>query len=126
MLSKVGRKTFLQGGTALASISLIAIAIGFGVKPHIANFGNFLIIIGLIIFMGNFGLTLGPLVWLYIAEIVEPQIIPFSTLSNWASASVVIITFPILSKAFGTPIPLFVFFAIWSAVSLVIGKKWLI
>ena len=42
------------------------------------------------------------------------------------AASVVVITFPILNKAFGSPIPLFIFFAAWSYVSLLVNKKWLI
>lgn len=64
--------------------------------------------------------------WLYIAETVEPEIIPFSTLANWAAASIVIIAFPILSHAFGTSVPLFLFFAVWSIVSLFVNKKLLI
>ena len=76
--------------------------------------------------MGNFGVSLGPVVWLYIPEIVEPEIIPFSTLANWTAASVVVITFPILSKAFGTPVPLFIFFAVWSYTSVWVNRRWLV
>ncbi len=44
-----------------------------------------------------FGLTLGPIVWLYIPEIVEPKIIPFSTMTNLAGAALCIIVFPLIS-----------------------------
>ena len=47
-------------------------------------------------------------------------------MSNWATASIVIITFPILSVAFGTPVPLFFFFAVWSAVSLFVNNRLLL
>ena len=47
--------------------------------------------------MAVFGLSLGPVVWLYIPEIVQPRIVPFSTATNWIIASIVIILFPILT-----------------------------
>lgn len=56
----------------MSSISIAMVATGFLVKPLQNTAGNGLIIAGLIIFMANFGLSLGPVVWLYIAEIVEP------------------------------------------------------
>jgi len=71
------------------------IAIGFFIKDS-SSAGNGLIIAGLLIFMANFGVSLGPVVWLYIPEIVEPKIIPFSTMANWASCTFIIILFPIL------------------------------
>lgn len=61
----------MQLGTLIAGFSLLIIAIGFILQAHqITTFGNALIILGLIIFMGDFGFSLGPIVWLYIAEIV--------------------------------------------------------
>lgn len=72
LLAKLGRKIILQTGTLMSSISIAMVATGFLVKPLQNTAGNGLIIAGLIIFMANFGLSLGPVVWLYIAEIVEP------------------------------------------------------
>lgn len=126
LLAKLGRKIILQAGTLMAAVTTSMVAIGFLVQSDNLSASNGLIISGLVIYMANFGLSLGPVVWLYIAEIVEPEIVPFSTLANWTAASVVIITFPILSKAFGTPVPLFFFFSVWSAVSLLANYKLLI
>lgn len=70
LLARLGRKIILQAGTFMASISLLMVAIGFLVQPDSTNASNGLIITGLVIFMANFGLSLGPVVWLYIAEIV--------------------------------------------------------
>ena len=97
LLAKFGRKTILQIGTLVAGLSLVLIAVGFLNQSFPDEVKNSLIIIGLVIFMANFGLSLGPIVWLYIPEIVEPEIIPFSTLSNWASAALIMIFFPIMS-----------------------------
>ena len=55
----------------MAILSLILICFGFLVDS-LTEITQGLIIAGLVIFMANFGLSLGPIVWLYIPEIVEP------------------------------------------------------
>lgn len=67
ILAKFGRKIILQFGTLTSVISLLMVAIGFLIKSSATSAGNILIIVGLVIFMANFGLSLGPVVWLYIA-----------------------------------------------------------
>ena len=59
--------------------------------------------------MAVFGLSLGPVVWLYIPEIVQPKIVSYSTAANWITASLVIILFPVLPSG-----PLFIFFTVWT------------
>ena len=54
----------------MAAITTSMVAIGFLVKTDNLSASNGLVIAGLVIYMANFGLTLGPVVWLYIAEIV--------------------------------------------------------
>jgi len=46
--------------------------------------------------MANFGLTLGPIVWMYIPEIVQASFLPYSTMMNWAGSAVCILLFPII------------------------------
>lgn len=64
----MGRKTILQAGTGVATLSLIMIGIGFFLKDPEGTglLYKILIIGGLVVFMANFGLSLGPIVWLYI------------------------------------------------------------
>ena len=126
LLTKFGRKTLLQFGTVCAAFCLLIIALGFFIQDSTQNAANALIVFGLVVFMANFGFSLGPLVWLYIPEIVEPKIVPFSTLANWASASTIIILFPILVKALGTPAPLFLFFFIWTLLSFFFNWKYMV
>lgn len=70
LLTRLGRKTILQGGTLVAVISLLLIGIGFFVRDSAESAGNVMVIGGLVIFMADFGLSLGPVVWLYIPEIL--------------------------------------------------------
>jgi hypothetical protein len=91
----------LQFGTAVGAISNGIIGIGFLIKGDGdgMDFGKGLILFGLVVFMANFGISLGPIVWLYIPEIVQPNIIPFSTGANWGAASLIMLLFPIITKA---------------------------
>lgn len=78
LLTRLGRKQILQGGTFIAVISLLLMGVGFFVRggsDHpvegtATTIGNIMIIGGLIIFMADFGLSLGPVVWLYIPEVL--------------------------------------------------------
>lgn len=103
LLTRLGRKIILQAGTLIAAICLLLIGIGFIVKgsDDITPAVSVLVLGGLVIYMANFGLSLGPVVWLYIPEILEPDLIPFSTGANWAVASLITILFPILKTKFG-------------------------
>ena len=95
------------------TICLLVISIGFFLKNTQGESATVLIVISLIIYMLDFGFSLAPVVWLYIPEIVEPKVVPFSTLANWTSAALVVILFPILESAFGSPAPLFLFLTVW-------------
>ena len=73
LLIKFGRKTILQLGTLGASIGNVLIFIGFllnGQGDDASTTGQPFILIGLFLYMGVFGISLGPIVWLYIPEIV--------------------------------------------------------
>jgi hypothetical protein len=87
--------------------------------------GSVFVLLGLFLYMAVFGVSLGPVVWLYIPEIVQPKVIPFSTASNWISCSLVIILFPILSEKVlgGHPTALFGFFGAWCLVSFIVDMK---
>lgn len=52
--------------------------------------------LGLVAYQTLFGVTLGPVVWLYIPEIVQPNYIGASVMFNWAGATFVIGFFPVI------------------------------
>lgn len=66
LLKKYGRKLILQYGTVGAIITNFIIGIGFFLMGSSPKLSVALILIGLFCYMANFGLSLGPIVWLYI------------------------------------------------------------
>jgi len=121
VLTKFGRKIILQIGSLSIGISCLFIMIGFFIQDSAPDASQGLILFGLFMFMGFFGFSLGPIVWLYIPEIVQPRIVPYSTASNWICAALVIILFPIITDNVlgGNPGVLFAIFTVWCFVSFV-------
>jgi hypothetical protein len=83
-------------GCVGAAVSTGIISIGYFIKDDNSDLGSGFILTGLVIFMANFGISLGPVVWLYIPEVVQPGVVPYSTGINWAGAATVMIFFPII------------------------------
>ena len=66
LLTKYGRKTILQFGTAGSAISNVIIAIGFWIDESHPTLALVLILTALFYYMANFNVSLGPIVWMYI------------------------------------------------------------
>ena len=73
-------------------------------------------------------MTFGPIPWLYIPEIVQPNIVPFATVTNWSFCSLIIGLFPVIrahSENKGCP-GLFLFFAICTLIYFFITYKFMV
>ena len=129
VLSLKGRKFLLQLGTIISLVVLVGLGIAylpsFYVNGKLSNPQQIIIVVSLFLFMLSFGFTLGPVVWLYIPQIVQPNIVPFSTLANWSGASLTIILFPIIGDQIGNYY-LFFFLAVWCLLSILVNSKFLV
>lgn len=99
LLTKYGRKTILQVGTLGAAVANVVIAFGYFISDSHPSLSVGLILLALFYYMANFGLSLGPIVWMYIPEIVDPDFLPFSTMVNWGGSAATILLFPIIKAA---------------------------
>lgn len=72
----------------------------------------------IMLFMISYGVTIGPVVWLYVPEIIPARLVPFATAMNWIGCSICVIATPFINNAVGSPYPVFLFFG---AISLVFG-----
>lgn len=130
LLASLGRKTILVYGSLFQGLSCLLITIGFQLKLGVGldQMGETLIIIGLFTFIGVFGLSLGPLVWIYIEDIVQPSFVPFTTGLNWGLSALVVILFPMLINKVlgGQPQLLFLFFCAWCLVGWLVNVRVLV
>lgn len=70
-----------------------------------------IIFVLLIIYNVVYGATLGPIVWLYVPEIIPSKIVPLATMTNWFGASICVIFTPIIIKLNdNNPYPVFFFY----------------
>jgi len=92
-MTKVGRKTLLITGNIVCMICLLIFPIT-ALPAIIQKLSVFVYTIG-------FGFSLGPIVWLYNAEILPDIGIGIAVLVNWVCAMLVVQTFTLLSGPLG-------------------------
>lgn len=108
LLTRVGRKPLTLFGNLGLGICDIIIGILF-LLPDWAPSGM-LIFVFLIIYMIIYGISLGPVVWLYVPEIIPAKIVPLATMMNWLGCSFSVILTPIVIDQTKTTYPVFFFF----------------
>jgi SP family arabinose:H+ symporter-like MFS transporter len=110
LLKTMGRRTVALLGNGGVGLIDLTIAVLF----LFIDDGNGVIIaatIFLILYMLLFGLTLGPIVWLYVPEIIPASMVPYATMDNWIAATIVYSMTPMVVGAFdGNPSVLFFIF----------------
>ena len=109
-------------------VTNVFIALGFFMINTNGSVGTFFILFGLILYIFNFGMTLGPVVFVIIPEIVNSKFLPYAVMINWVGAALSLLLFPIILEYLPNKSPayLFIFFAGWSLFSYFINKKYLI
>lgn len=109
VLTRVGRKPLtLYGNLALAIVDIL-IGILF-VFDNWAPSGMIVFVL-LMVYMIVYGISLGPVVWLYVPEIIPAKIVPFATMMNWFGCSLCVMFTPIaISANNDNPYPVFFFF----------------
>lgn len=122
IITKLGRKPLILGGNLI--LTVICFIVG-GIFLNILQTGNnSLIIVPLVficIFMLVYGMTVGPIVWLYVPEIIPPRIVPFATFSYWFGVTTCVTITPIVINEAGSPYPLFFFFGALSLLFFVMN-----
>jgi SP family galactose:H+ symporter-like MFS transporter len=98
LLDRVGRRPLLLTGIAGMTASLIVLGCVFrgGAFPG----ANWLAVISVMVYVGAFAISLGPIFWLLISEIFPLRVrgvaMGLATMSNWAFNLLVALTFLIL------------------------------
>lgn len=128
LLHHYGRKHLFVYGSLGIAISLMILYFGLVIQDVNKGLGTFLVLFGLSLFSYIFGMTIAPCTWLYLSEIVDPELMPYAVISNRFTAFVSVLTFPILtSDVFGgDSSPIFLFFATLMLIYFWFTRKYLI
>ena len=117
LIDRIGRKPLLYAGVAGMAIALFALAFAFSQGAGGAL--GAITLVALMVYVGCFAFSLGPITWLIISEIyplrVRGRAMSIATLANWAANFVVSFVFLTMIHVFGSPLT----FAIYGAVCLV-------
>ena len=100
-IDKFGRKPLLIAGSIGMAISLFVLANAF----YRQEFGGYLILAFVLIYIASFAMSLGPVTWVFVAEIypnrIRSEAMSVAVVFLWAAVFLVTFTFPYLLNVFG-------------------------
>ena len=113
LIDKVGRKPLLYFGLVFMSIALLMMMQAFHLNSDLLS-TKLLLLIGMLVYVMAFAVSLGPISWLMIAEIFPTQVrglgASIATFFNWASNGLVAVTFLSLIDVLGKSGTFFIYF----------------
>ena len=123
IIDKIGRKILMLAGTGIMALTLVLLALAF----HSDAKSGLYILILIMIYIGTFGFTLGPVVWVLISEMYPAEIrgraIALTSATLWYATFIVVLVSPYL-LAIG-PVFNFVTFGTLNIVGFVFCLKYL-
>jgi MFS transporter, SP family, galactose:H+ symporter len=106
-VDRIGRKPLLYAGLAGMFVSLSALAYAFA-QPHLSGSLSVIALGSMMLYVGCFAFSLGPIVWLLISEIFPLPArglgMSLSTLANWVGNFLVSQFFLTMIQKLGTPV----------------------
>ena len=94
ILAYFGRRPLLLFGNITLGIVDILLGIIFIFYSWSAS--GYIILVLLLIYIIVFGVSLGPVTWLYVPQIIPAKIVPLATIMNWLGASIATIFTPMV------------------------------
>lgn len=95
-VDKFGRRPLMMIGAALMAVSMIAI----GTAAYLDAIGGYLLVF-VLLYIGSFALSLGPVVWVLLAEIfpnkIRSKALSIAVFAQWAANFAVSQTFPMMN-----------------------------
>ena len=80
----------------------------------------------ILLFMIAYALSIGPVVWPYVPELMPIKYVPFASSMNWIAAAICTIATPYILDAVGSPYPVFFFFGGILLIFLALNMKLLV
>ena len=106
-VDRIGRKPLLYAGLAGMFVALAALAFSFA-HPHLSGALGTIALWSMMVYVGCFAFSLGPIVWLLISEIFPLRVrglgMSLSTLANWVGNFLVSQFFLTMVDRLGSPV----------------------
>ncbi len=106
-VDRVGRKPLLYAGLTGMFAALAALAFSFA-RPHLSGSLGTVALASMMVYVGCFAFSLGPIVWILISEIFPLQVrglgMSLSTLANWVGNFLVSQFFLTMVERLGRPV----------------------
>ncbi|MFT3742468.1 MAG: sugar porter family MFS transporter [Gammaproteobacteria bacterium] len=116
LIDTVGRRILLMVGLAGMAISLLALSLAFHLSATHMGSVKWVALGSMIVYIACFAFSLGPIMWLMIAEIYPLKVrglgSSIATCANWGSNMIVALTFLTLVNALGASGTFLVYFFI--------------
>jgi sugar porter (SP) family MFS transporter len=117
-VDRIGRKPLLYAGCAGMFVALSVLAFAFA-QPRLGGSLAAIALVSLMVYVGSFAYSLGPILWLLISEIFPTQVrglgMSICTLSNWVANLAVSLFFLTMVHSLGAPLT----FATYAALCIV-------
>jgi SP family arabinose:H+ symporter-like MFS transporter len=108
-IDTIGRRPLLIAGTVGMAVSLFVLAAAFYFKI----FDGYLVLCFILLYIGSFAASLGPVTWVFISEIfpnrLRSEAMSVAIVILWAACFVVSLTFPYMLNVLGGGAAFFVF-----------------
>ncbi len=103
LLARHGRKHVLLWGLAILTVCNLMLGLVFISEENVEKdvWRTGWKVLGCIVFFWVFGVSAGPIVWQYVPEIVEGNIVGLATLTNWTSVFVIVLIYPLMEARVG-------------------------
>jgi MFS family permease len=119
LIDHLGRKTCLI--VSISGMGIASILLAFGIRESI----SILSAIAVVLFVGSFGVGLGPIPFILASELVGPEAVnaaqSWALGANWISTFIVAQFFPIVNNALGAGVIYFIFAGIAAFFATFVG-----
>ena len=95
----------------------------FFAYPFLPALGQVLIFGGFVLELFVYAMTYGPIMWMWVAEALQPSQIGYAAMASWGGAALVLILFPIVQQRLENQGFIFLFFAFFALSSLLVTNK---
>ena len=113
-------------GTYGIALAHLMMALAFSISPSLPFISKILSLSGIVFYFYVFGMTYGPILWIWLAEAIQPKYLGYTVMANWLGAALTSLAYPTISANTPNKGYIFMFFSIASILCLPIINKLMI